>query len=693
MHGIGPDDPAIANFVEDVEKEILAEAPPGAWHHPRPGDVVTAQIEKSGPDGASESRTWCIGAAAPLILAGVDIDRCVRTMRCGEVSSFRARVVGIDEPATLQLLALERTEDLLDDGRLLRLTVRDGSGWQMPQPGTELRLRFGWRAVEKDKPSPDDQRELDSSKIVLDRAVPNSGVVLASQELGDLQRALLRRYGGHVSVIFEAPSKSSSASCEESKPLLRVEHCGEVLVAGSPAATHLSLTQALASLDSGRDAACRASREVVILVEEGHCSCKEEDWIPGAVGLRVLSDLRTGQRCLVRVHPDLMFLDGQGSQSLGVPPGVALEYDIELLQIMTPMDVSLDKSGRVMKKTTKEGTGAELPSEGTNVTMRIEVREANCGILLQSTELCFPVASGQYCSVIDETPLLMKRGEVCELHCTDPAVCEDKTLCLRAPAGPAGLLIFTLELLDFESLDLYSLEEHDRVIHCVARKKVGAHFFEQGKWNQALRRYQHIASVLTYVSHWKDEAARVEALSMRRVAYLNQAACLLKLEAWREASQACGEVLKEQPDEVKALFRKGQALKELCEFREAEHCFKKVLQLDSQNKEAARMLAKLRQSAKAEVEQQKQMFSKMARGIGATATSNAKASEAKGLEEKAGAALSADRRTSAGTDDSTAQLAVPVRSWFSSGAALPLGMAAVLLCFSLWPMVAKKCRR
>jgi len=75
-------------------------------------------------------------------------------------------------------------------------------------------------------------------------------------------------------------------------------------------------------------------------------------------------------------------------------------------------------------------------------------------------------------------------------------------------------------------------------------------------------------------------------------------------------------VLREQPDNIKALFRRGHALKELADYQEAEQSLRKVLELDKENKEARTMLVKLKQFVKTEVAQQKQMFSRMMAGAG-----------------------------------------------------------------------------
>lgn len=358
--------------------------------------------------------------------------------------------------------------------------------------------------------------------------------------------------------------------------------------------------------------------------------------------------------------------------------------DAEPAQNLTLQDVSPGRDGTVTKKVTRESEDYIWPTEGAEVTVKLDVRDASGDILVAERELTFALASGQYCYALEETVLTMKKGQICEVRCSDPSMYADPELGLSPVHGRA--VVFVLELLDFQQVDLYGLEEDERVQHCARRKEVGTKFFLLGNWHRALKRYQHVISNLAYVTHWKNEGARSEALILRRACHLNAAACWLKLEAWREAEFACAEVLHEEPDNVKALFRRGQALKELGEFREAERSFRKVLEADKDNKEAARMLLKLRQSVKCEIEQQKEMLSRMAKGIsGAAAEGN---EVADGAGTGGGESLAKDMavQPEAPVAPSEGALVEEDRSelWFWGFAALVLAGTSALAGYAAW---------
>mmetsp|Transcript_56838 Transcript_56838/g.122922 ORF Transcript_56838/g.122922 Transcript_56838/m.122922 type:complete len:678 (+) Transcript_56838:72-2105(+) len=609
------------SFVEDYEKTILAEASTDSWRQPRVGDAVTVEVNGH-PDQKWSVHTWTVGGDK-VPVDGVDLDRCVRTMRNGEQAAFRRRQSGSGENEKglqLSLLGLERTEDLLGNGKLLRVTLNEGSGYRMPQSGMELRVRYSWRTL----PSIRDELESGSGGAVASCTLLVAGdadtrsAALESKEMVELRRLLLRQCGAVVMHCGQSATPSSSAAIAGS--VLRVEQGDRCIVdsaKGISASEALTLARAAFAEPGGpapNRSAWRAMQEATLIVEEGmQLASKAQDWIPGDAGMRVLADLRTGQRCLVRISPELGF-GAQGLPELELPSNATLEYEVELLHIITLEDVSMGSGGNMVKRLLKDGEGYDKPVEGCDVTVSVEVRDNATGIFLVAPrELKFKAASGNFCPAIDEVVLTMKKGESCEVCCTDADMLVDEALGLR-PA-PGDRLVLGLTLMDFEIIDLYGPNELRLVEHCAARKEVGGQFFQKKNFRQAVRRYQHVTATLAYLEDWKDPKAAADAMKLRRVCHLNSAACNLKLEEWEDAEQSCRAVLKEDPDNIKALFRRGQALDELASFREAMQSFRRVLELDRDNKEATRMVMKLRQSLKAEVEQQKRIFSKMVKGI------------------------------------------------------------------------------
>lgn len=629
----------LGTFQDEFAKEILEEASSDVWHRPKPGDLVSVEISVEGERRLW--RTWTVAqpSADPPVYAGVDVDRCVRTMRRGELCSVKPRrpPVPVQAPVLLRLVTAESSEDLLGDGRLRRITVREGSGWQTPRGGMELKVRLGWRTVPSKGPfgpSEASDPQLQPCDLLLRAELPPDDSA-EWRALETLRRALAKAFGAVVSRI--ATEEERAGVSPDSGPVLRISRGTQVLAGGEGCSRGLAPAEALARCEAAVGQAsytevCRDPRELCIKVEEpvldgdivdagsvpvmGDLSNAPPDWLPGHVGRLGLQDLRAGQRCFVCASADVAF-GPAGRPECGIPPDATLEYELEMIKLMPIEDVSLDYSKRVLKKITREGEGYDKPTEGVEVKVRFEALDATSGaVLVEERQLAFPLACGRHCSAFEETVLTMKRGEAAEVRCSDPEAVADPELGLQLRRG-GDCVVLLLELLDFEKVDLYrGTDAAQTLAHCIKRKEVGGLFFKQGNWRRALKRYQHVAKISPYLDHASDEATRTEALSVRKLCNLNAAACHLKLEAWRDAARDCSLVLQEDANNVKALFRHGHALKELAEYAEAERSLRKAVELDKENREARNLLIQVKQAMKAEIGREKQVFSRMMAGGG-----------------------------------------------------------------------------
>lgn len=89
---------------------------------------------------------------------------------------------------------------------------------------------------------------------------------------------------------------------------------------------------------------------------------------------------------------------------------------------------------------------------------------------------------------------------------------------------------------------------------------------------------------------------------------LNQALCQNKSDRWSDAIKTCEKVLKLEPTNVKALFRRGQAYHRSSEFEKATADFQAVLQHDPSNADARTQLAAVQKSVADHKAKEKRMF-------------------------------------------------------------------------------------
>ncbi|NWU56384.1 TOM34 protein, partial [Dromas ardeola] len=96
-------------------------------------------------------------------------------------------------------------------------------------------------------------------------------------------------------------------------------------------------------------------------------------------------------------------------------------------------------------------------------------------------------------------------------------------------------------------------------------------------------------------NHKKAVEKYSESLQLRQecATYTNRALCYLTLKQYKEAAQDCTEALRLDPKNVKALYRRAQALKELKDYKSSIADIKSLLKTEPKNTAALRLLQEL----------------------------------------------------------------------------------------------------
>ncbi|XP_058670816.1 mitochondrial import receptor subunit TOM34 [Ammospiza caudacuta] len=96
-------------------------------------------------------------------------------------------------------------------------------------------------------------------------------------------------------------------------------------------------------------------------------------------------------------------------------------------------------------------------------------------------------------------------------------------------------------------------------------------------------------------NHKKAVEKYTESLKLNKecATYTNRALCYLSLKQYKEAAQDCTEALKLDPKNVKALYRRAQALKELKDYKSSIADLKSLLKTEPKNTAALRLLQEL----------------------------------------------------------------------------------------------------
>ena len=160
-------------------------------------------------------------------------------------------------------------------------------------------------------------------------------------------------------------------------------------------------------------------------------------------------------------------------------------------------------------------------------------------------------------------------------------------------------------------------------------KAIGNEQFKLGKYEVALKKY---LKAIRYMEHLhsddsasssssdeeedtknkddKEETERYKSVVLP--CHLNSAACYLKLKNYEEAVKNCGKVLdKYEENNLKALFRRGQAYSSLRDFDKALADLQSAAKLAPTDKGIRNEITRVKNQIKGQKEKEKQMYSKM----------------------------------------------------------------------------------
>ena len=107
----------------------------------------------------------------------------------------------------------------------------------------------------------------------------------------------------------------------------------------------------------------------------------------------------------------------------------------------------------------------------------------------------------------------------------------------------------------------------------------------------------------------------------------NQAATFMKLDRNTEAIESCEQVLKLDPSNAKAMFRKGQILSNLNEYADAISCLKQAVNLEPSNASIRETLSKAIEKYDTYKKSEKKVYSKMLRGASSIGEESSSLSE------------------------------------------------------------------
>ncbi|GAB4823500.1 hypothetical protein N2152v2_010546 [Parachlorella kessleri] len=208
---------------------------------------------------------------------------------------------------------------------------------------------------------------------------------------------------------------------------------------------------------------------------------------------------------------------------------------------------------------------------------------------------------------------------------------------------PDAVLDYELELLDWElpneEREMRLMTYEERVEAAERRRLEGNGLYKEGRLDEALSKYRLALSFMNEDFLLQLEGFHLaKAQAVRLPSLLNMAACQLKQGDYHEAVINCNQVLAEEPQNAKALFRRGRARHQLGQTEAALEDLTKARQAAPSDANIARELQAVRTVIQQEAKAQGQIFKGYFDKAGAPALYEGDAPNAPGGDSEAAAA-------------------------------------------------------
>lgn len=277
-------------------------------------------------------------------------------------------------------------------------------------------------------------------------------------------------------------------------------------------------------------------------------------------------------------------------------------------------------SGRLRKRIKTEGNReAGKPGRGSRCTVNVlEILDNT--VVGKDENLHFNVGESEVMQALDLVVPLMLKGEVAEVKVEHTFAYGQVGDGSRIP--PNTDLELEVELVDWQELGAApDIPLGERMAIGMSKRERGNRWYSRGEYSLAVQCYRKAAEYLDDKQIEEDMEVPIdrfllpkdlqELLQERVKTFNNMAQAQMKLSAWDSSLASVRQVLKIEPNNEKALFRKAKILVEKCQLDEAIGILRRVNRLYPANKQCHTELSRLTNKVKASKEKEQLLSRKM----------------------------------------------------------------------------------
>ncbi|XP_037960475.1 FK506-binding protein 59 [Teleopsis dalmanni] len=317
-----------------------------------------------------------------------------------------------------------------------------------------------------------------------------------------------------------------------------------------------------------------------------------------------VSSMKLNEKCKLTCHPDYAY--GAGGSPPSIPPNATLIFELELLK-WEGEDVSPEQDHSIERFIIQNGKKRGTPQEGALVKVHLIGKYAGNVFEDREVEFCYGEATG--CGVIEGIEHGISKMTLNE---TSRLVIQPKHAFgeeghKEYNIPPNSVVEYIVKVLNIEKQTVadWTLTPEEKIEQANKWKDKGTMYYKQNQYKLAIKMYSKC------LSYAKDDSPNEIKDAIKLAAHNNIALCCQKLHNEFEGKQACTDALTLDPNNIKALYRRGQCNLAVNEFLEAITDFKKVIELEPNNKAAHNQIIICNQRIKEANEREKKIYSGM----------------------------------------------------------------------------------
>jgi len=326
-----------------------------------------------------------------------------------------------------------------------------------------------------------------------------------------------------------------------------------------------------------------------------------------------VESMQKGELARFTLKPEYAY--GASGAPPKIGPDATLMFEIELLNWNDEKDISKKTDGSLMKKVLQEASGWERPKGEGSVKIHFTVADSEGKVLDESFSkqsgkvLEYRVGSGEVSKALDRIVKDMKKGELCRARAAAGEHLVGGTLTKVLPANAA--VVYTVELVDHvNEKEPHEMTNEEKFSFSAKRREDGNAFFKQGLWKRAAKRYKSALSCVKS-DHSFNPEEKQKGKEQQLLCLLNQAACSIKLQKWKDVIDQTTKALEIEASNPKAHFRRAQAHMTHADYDLAEKDLNRALEKQPGDKEVIALLNKCKAQQKLQDQKDKAIFAKM----------------------------------------------------------------------------------